>query len=371
MKKILISAGEASGDFYGAMLALEILRQKKKKISIIGFGGPKMKAAGIDIRVNPVEHAAIGFWEVIKNIFTHLELFFEAVSVLKKEMPDVLIVIDSPAFHMPLIRQAKKIGIKKIIYYSTPQVWVWKAKRIIELRKNTDLCIVVLPFEEKLLQAAGINAKYFGHPMAPYLTPAKPDAKRKIVGIFPGSRANEIKSFTEDILKACALIKLSVKNAEFVLFKADTVSDELLRPYIDKYQGLKIKVAGGADLKMKSSLSAAIAKSGTITLELAIMGVPMAIVYRVSASSYMMIKTMIKTKYVGLPNILLDKFAVKEFLQHEFKPDCVAHEIISILKDKKYAAKISADLDKLRVKRTDASKVVINIAKEIIREAQL
>jgi lipid-A-disaccharide synthase len=371
LKKILISAGEASGDFYGAKLALEILRQKKKNITIIGFGGPKMIGAGIDVKLNPVEHAAIGFWEVIKDIFTHIGLYLKAVDILKEEKPDVLIVIDSPAFHMPLIKQAKKIGVKKVIYYSTPQVWVWKPQRINELKKYTDLCVVVLPFEEKLLKDAGINARYFGHPMAPYLTPAKPSAGEKIVGIFPGSRVNEIKSFTEDILKACALVKLSLKNVKFVLFKADTIKDELISPYLEKYQGLKIKVAQGADLKMKSSLSAAIAKSGTVTLELAIMGIPMAIVYRVSGLSYLMMKNIIKLKYVGLPNILLDKPAVKEFLQHDFKPDKVGHEITAILKDKKYSAGIIRDLDKLRGRRADASKVVVNIAHEIIREASL
>ncbi len=371
MKKILISAGEASGDFYGAKLAGEILRVKKKKVSITGFGGPKMKESGIDIKLNQVEHAAMGFWEVIRNIFTHLGLYMKAVDLLKKEMPDVLIVIDSPAFHMPLIKQAKKIGIKKVIYYSTPQVWVWKPGRINELKKFTDLCIVVLPFEEKLLKDAGINARYFGHPMAPYLTPAKPSKREKIVGIFPGSRVNEVNSFTEDMLKACALIKLSMKNVKFVLFKAGTIRDELIKPYLDKYQGLGIKVADGTDLKIKSSLSAAIAKSGTITLELAIMGIPMAIVYRVSELSYLMMKNIIKLKYVGLPNILLDKPAVKEFLQHDFKADKVAHEIIAVLKDKKYATGIRADLDRLRVKPKDAKNVVVNIAKEIIREAVL
>lgn len=371
MKKILISAGESSGDFYGAKLAVELKRRKKGALSIIGFGGPKMRAAGIDIKVNPVEHAAIGFWEVIRNIFTHLGIFNQAVETIKKEMPDALLVIDSPAFHMPLIKKAKALGVKKVIYYSTPQVWVWKAKRINELKKYTDLCIVVLPFEEKLLKNAGINARYFGHPMAPYLTPAKPSAKEKVIGIFPGSRVNEVNSFTEDMLKACAFIRLSEKNARFILFKADTISFELLRPFLDKYHGLKIKVADGTDIKAKSSLTAAIAKSGTVTLELAIMGVPMAIVYRVSEISYHMMKNIIKLKYVGLPNILLDKPAVKEFLQHDFRPDNVGHEILKILKDKKYAAKIHADLDMLRVKKKDASKTVENTASAVIKEAGL
>lgn len=371
MKKILISAGEASGDFYGAKLAAEILRQRKNKVNIIGFGGPNMLASGLDIKINPVEHAAIGFWEVIKNIFTHLALYRKAVSIMKHEMPDVLIVIDSPAFHMPLIKQAKKIGIKKVIYYSTPQVWVWKFERIAELKKYTDMCFVVLPFEEKLLKKAGINAKYFGHPMAPYLTPAKPSSKQKIVGLFPGSRVNEIKAFTEDILKACALIKLSMNNVKFVIFQADTIKEENLRPYLDKYQGLKIHIAKGNDLKQKSSLTAAIAKSGTVTLELAIMGIPMAIVYKVSELSYIIMKNIIKLKYVGLPNILLNKEVVREYIQQNFRPDMVSREVITILKDKKHKNKILKDLSLLRVKSGKESKVVVNIAKAIIMETGL
>jgi lipid-A-disaccharide synthase len=369
--KIIISAGEASGDFYGACLAGQILKTKKGKVAISGFGGQKMKAAGVDVRLDTVSHASMGFWEVFVNIFTHLRLFNQAVKFIRQEKPDMLIVIDSPAFNMPLIEAARKNGIKKIVYYSTPQVWVWKPGRIKILKKNTDLCVVVLPFEEKILKDAGINAKYFGHPMAPYLSPAKPSSRRKLIGIFPGSRKNEIIHFFDDILKTCALIKLHLKKVDFILFQSDTISDAQIASYLQRYAGLRIKVVKGSDIKEKSSLTAAIAKSGTTTLELALMGVPMAVVYRISQLSFMIMKNLTGIKFVSLPNIILKKEVVKEFIQDDFKPENVSREMIKILSDKEYASKMRNNFKLLRKNNSRDSKVVVNIAAEIMREAGL
>lgn len=371
MKKILISAGEASGDFYGAELAKHLLAAKKGKVTLIGFGGAKMRAAGVDVRVDLVKHAVMGFWEVFKKLFTFMALFEDVFAVIKNEKPDVLVVIDNPGFHLRLIKKARQLGVKKIVYYITPQVWVWKYKRVKVLKKYTDLCIVALPFEKDILKKEGINVKYFGHPMSPYLKPAKASVKKKLIGIFPGSRQNEIKSFFEDILKSCALIKMNYAGAEFVLFKADTVDDSVIASYLKKYAGLKIRVVNGWDIKVKSSLSAAIAKSGTTTLELALMGIPMAVVYRLSGISYMIIKNMANGRFVSLPNIILDKEAVKEFIQRDFTPENVSHEILHILNDRRYESKIKKDFAVLRQEHGRSKDVVKKIAAEIACQAGL
>ncbi len=371
MKKILISAGEASGDFYGAELAKELRKKHGRKVEILGFGGPRMRAAGIDVRLDLVSHAAMGIWEVLVNIVTHLKLYKMALETVKNERPDCLVVIDSPSFHMPLIKDAKKAGIKKVVYYSTPQVWVWKKGRIKGLKKYTDLCIVILPFEEKILNEAGVRAKYFGHPMAPFMKPAKPSSSEKLIGIFPGSRKNEITGFFEDILKACALVRMNYKKAKFVLFKAETIDSELLQPLLNKYSGLKIEVAEGSNMGLKSSLHAAIAKSGTTTLELALMGVPMAIVYRIAAISYILIRPRAKGRFVGLPNIYLNKEVVKEFIQHELKPENVSAEILKIINNKAYSDSIKKDFSMLREKHGESKNVVKLIARAVASEAGL
>jgi lipid-A-disaccharide synthase len=371
LKKILISAGEASGDFYGAELAKQILKTHKNRVKIIGFGGAKMRAAGVDVKIDLVKHAVMGFWEVVKKLSDIVGVFNRACAILNEERPDALVVIDYPGFNLSIVKKAKALGVKKIIYYITPQVWVWKYNRIFTIKKHVDLCVVVLPFEKRIFEKEGIKVRYFGHPMAPYLTPAKPGAKEKLIGIFPGSRENEVKSFMEDILKACALIKLNYKNASFVLFQADTIKDGLIKPFLEKYPGLKIRTVSGWDIRTKSSLYAAIAKSGTTTLELALMGVPMAVVYRLAEASYWIIRSMAKGKYVSLPNIILDKPVVKEFIQHDFKAENVSRELLRILNDAKYAASIKKGLSGLNGSNVSSRDVVKNIAEAVSRESGL
>ncbi len=370
LKKILISAGEASGDFYGAELAKEIKKQDQKTV-LLGFGGPRMSAAGVDVRIDRVRHAVMGFWEVAKTIHIHLSQYFRAMSVIKREKPDILVVIDSPGFNLPLIKGARAAGVKKIIYYITPQVWVWKYGRIFLIKKYADLAIVILPFEEAIFKKEGIRARYFGHPAAPYI-PVKVKAGKAggVVGIFPGSRDNEIKYFFKDILKACEIIKGRRHGVKFLLFRADTVKGGLIEKYLDGYPRLKIKVVKGWDIKSRSRLSAAIAKSGTVTLELALLGVPEAVVYRLSSITYWIMKTMAKGKFISLPNIIQGREVVKEFIQRGLTPENTAKEVLRLLENRKYSDKMRAEFKKLRVKHGKSKDVVRNIAAAVLKEAR-
>ncbi len=367
MKKILISAGEASGDFYGAELAKEIYRQKGNKVGIMGFGGAKMRAAGVELKIDLVSHAVMGFWEVLLKIFDFVGIFGEAEKVLASEKPDCLIVIDYPGFHLRLIKKARELGVKKIIYYITPQVWVWKYNRVHTLKKYADYCITALPFEKGILEKAGVKAGYFGHPISPYLKRTALKKTGSTVGIFPGSRKNEIKSFFETILKSAALVKMNYGAVKFKLFRSDTISDAMLEPYLRKYQGLKIQVVGGWDLSSRAGLSAAIAKSGTTTLELALIGVPQAVVYRIAPVSYAIIRFMSKGKFVALPNIIKGREIVREFMQDDLKPEKVAAEILKILRDGKYSQKIRSEYATLKMNRGGASRVLHDIASAVIR----
>jgi lipid-A-disaccharide synthase len=366
LKKILISAGEASGDFYGAELAKEIYRQKKGAVKIIGFGGPKMAYAGVDMKLDLVAHAVMGFSEVLSKIFDFMRIFRDVKKIIRAEKPDCLIVIDYPGFHLRLIKEARRLGVKKIIYYITPQVWVWKYNRIYTLKKYADYCVTALPFEKPILEKAGISAGYFGHPVSPYLKRASVKKGPVTVGIFPGSRENEIKSFFEIILKSCALIKMNIKNVSFNLFRSDTIGAAVLAPYLEKYSGLKIKVLKGWDLGSRARLSAAIAKSGTTTLELALMGVPQAVVYRISPVSYAIMKTLSKGRFVSLPNIISGKEIVKEFIQNDFKPERVSAEILRIIRDKRYADAIRKGYGSLKL-GNGAKNVTARIAAAVIK----
>jgi lipid-A-disaccharide synthase len=351
LKKILISAGEASGDFYGAALTKEIL--KTSGVSVMAFGGPMMKEAGAEIKIELTKYALTGFSEIAGRFLEVAGVYLNAVKILKKEKPDVLVVIDYPGFNMRLIKDAKKAGIKKIVYYITPQVWVWKYKRIFTIKKYTDLCIVVLPFEKGIFEKVGANVRYYGHPMAEFINslPASANVSQaKTVGVFPGSRENEIRRFFDDILKACMLIKEKNGDVKFVLFKSGEIDMGLINEKISKFKGLEFEFRNGGDYAARKDLSAAIAKSGTTTLELGLLGIPMAVVYRVSRLSYLIMLRLIKNsfvKYVSLPNIILGKEAVREFVQDNFKPEVLAEEVCRLLNDAEYASEVRASLSEL------------------------
>ncbi|PKL91561.1 MAG: lipid-A-disaccharide synthase [Candidatus Goldiibacteriota bacterium HGW-Goldbacteria-1] len=347
--KILISAGEASGDNYGALLA-RALKKKNRGANIIGFGGRAMAASGVDVKIELTKFALVGFIEVVKKLKSIIGVYNRALEIIKLEKPDALVVIDYPGFHLKLIKDARALGVKKIVYYITPQVWVWKYKRIFKIKKYTDLCVVVYPFEEKIFAKEGINVRYFGHPLKEMI-PAVKKTKNKSgkvynVGIFPGSRENEIKQFIGPILEACSLTEQKVKRVKFTVFLASEADREFIQGRLSGYKGLVIEYKDGKDYAARAALDAAIAKSGTTTLELAMMGIPMAVVYRVNSLTFMMIKPMLTAKYAALPNIIAEKELVREFLQHNFKPEPVAEEIIRIITDKKYSVSIKASLKK-------------------------
>jgi len=347
--KILISAGEASGDNYGALLARAV-KKKDRKAQITGFGGPVMSGAGVDVKIELTRFALVGFAEVAKKIFSIINVYNKAVDIIKSEKPDVLVVIDYPGFHLKLIKDARKIGVKKIIYYITPQVWVWKYKRIFKIKKYADFCVVAYPFEEKIFTKEVIKARYFGHPLKEMIPkPGKiKKSKNKVynVGVFPGSRENEVKKFMDPILEACVLTAQKVKRVKFTVYLAEGTNRDFIMRKTAVLKNIAFEFKSGRDYASRSGLDAAIAKSGTTTLELAMMGVPMAVVYSVSPLTFMLAKPMLKSKFAALPNIIAEREIVKEFIQDGFKPALVADEIIKILTRPGYKKAVKDSLKK-------------------------
>ncbi len=371
LKKILISAGEASGDFYAALLSRELIKKTRGNINIIGFGGDMMKSAGVDVRINLLKYAIIGFVEVFLKIFAILFVYYKAVSILKKEKPDMLIVIDYPGFHLKLIKKAKKIGIGKVIYYITPQVWAWKYERIYQIKKYVDLAIVVLPFEKKIFEKENIKVKYPGHPIAEYLLKTKrkliKNGKNITIGIFPGSRKNEIKKIFPVILKSAILIFQKIKNAKFIIFKSHTIDVKTILKYFKRNDNLNIVITDGKE-KVNYKLDCAIAKSGTITLELALLKIPHLIVYKSSFFNYFLAKKMAKVSFIGLPNLILEKMIVKELIQYDLTPQNISEETYRIIKDRKYKMQMVKNfntLKKLLYKKNINKKIADIILKEI------
>jgi lipid-A-disaccharide synthase len=346
LEKILISAGEESGDLYASLLVKEIKKQRKN-IKIIGFGGPQLEKAGADLKINLLQIAIIGFWEVVLNFFKIISVILKAEKVLKKEKPDGLVVIDFPGFHLWLIKKAKQLGVKKIIYWITPQIWAWKYDRIKTIKKYCDLCIVVFPFEEDIFRKEKIPVRYFGHPLMEIIKNIKVSKQENNIGIFPGSREEEIKNFLPIILKSCVLLKENIPEARFLIFKSKSVKENFLNKFLSGYSELKIKIINGDDFVKRKSLSAAIVKSGTVTLENALLGIPMVVIYKISTISYLVIRKLLTIKFISLPNIIADRKIVPELTQNNFTSDKIYKEIMKIFRDKRYINYVKNEYKKI------------------------
>lgn len=366
MEKILISAGEESGDLYASILVKEI-KKCRKNIQILAFGGSRVKKAGADLKINLLKIAIIGFWEVLLNVFRIISVLIKAQKIIKMERPDALIVIDFPGFHLWLIKIARQFGVKKIIYWITPQVWAWKYDRIKTIKKYCDLCIVAFPFEKKIFEKENIPVKFFGHPVAEIIRSKKNKSNKKNIGIFPGSRNKEIKTFLPVILKACVLIKEKNPNIKFLLFKSKTADKNMLNKYIMKYKDLDIKIFEGDNFNIRGSLTAAIVKSGTVTLENVFLNIPMVVVYKISLISYFIIKTLIKIKFISLPNIIANREIVPELIQSDFTPQKIYEKIDVIINDKKYDDSIRKEYERIQ-KKIYKKNTIKKSAKAILKE---
>ena len=350
MINILISAGEASGDFYGAEIAKLLKAKLKNRARIIGFGGDKMRAAGVDVKIGLAGQAVFGFWEVLTRGREILASFRKAVKIIKEEKINLLVVIDYPGFHLALIKEAKKAGVDKVVYYIPPQVWAWKYKRIYSIKKYADLVIVKMPFEEGVYRKAKIKAKYFGHPLAEHMMKQHNFSKGKkgvrTIALYPGSRKGEIKRLLKPMLEAAVLIRKKFKKTSFVIVKADSVPRALIENIVSKYTGLDPAIFEQGVKIPKPAC--AIAKSGTTTLELALLGIPEVVVYKVAWFDYFLIKLMAKAKMIALPNIIAGKLIVRELIQGDVTPENISGEVIKILSERKYSLNILNEFAKIK-----------------------
>ncbi|ACM20457.1 lipid A disaccharide synthase [Geotalea daltonii FRC-32] len=350
-RKIMISAGEASGDMYGAVLAREI-SALDFKTAFIGMGGPGMRAAGVETVVDANEMAVVGLVEVIAHFPVIVKAFNTLKNILHSDPPDLLILIDYPDFNLRLAKVAKKAGVK-VLYFISPQVWAWRAGRVKKIGRVIDQMAVLFPFEVPYYEREQVPVTFVGHPLLdmvrPTMTKAEATTKfgladgRRVIGLFPGSRRGEIKSLFPVILQSARLLKDRHPDIEFVLPLASSLKREELQPSLDA-SGLEIKVVENATHDVIQVCDAIITVSGTVTMEIAILGVPMVIIYKVSPFTYAVGKRLIKVDHIGICNIVAGERAVKELIQHDAEPEKIAAEITAILEDTEYAIKIRKSL---------------------------
>jgi len=366
MKKIFIIAGEPSGDLHGSLLVKE-LKSRDPEIQFYGLGGEKMRSAGVDIYYDLASSAIVGFFDVIKRLSFFKKLFYEILTKIKESRPDAVIFIDYPGFNLKLAKEVKKLDIKTI-YYISPQLWAWREKRIEIIKKYVDKMFVFFEFEKEFYRKFGVEVEFIGHPFLETIKPSLTeeeflgkynlDKDKKRLFIMPGSRENEFKKHMPTIIESLSNISKDQKLDLLLL-----IPNHLSR-LIDKNTANLFKIITDDAYNGIHHSSFGIVASGTATLEAAIIGNPFLIIYKTSLINYLILKPMIKIKYVGMVNLILGKEAMPELIQNNFRSKNITEQLNRILTDKDYYSDLKNHL--LEFKSKLGNKGAISKAAESI-----
>jgi lipid-A-disaccharide synthase len=355
--RIMIVAGEASGDQHAADLFLE-LKKEFPAVTALGMGGRNMRDAGIDIRFDSTDIAVIG----VDGLFRKLPKIRRALRLMRRlvceEKPDLLICVDYKEFNFKLARHAKSCGVR-VLFYVSPQVWAWRPGRVKKYGRVIDHMAVIFPFEVPFYQEHRVPVTFVGHPLADKVRPSLGKAEsmavmglnpeRPIVGLLPGSRGAEIRRLLPVIEKAVRELRKKIPGIQFVVVQASTVTDSQIGEFLDTCDSDLIVVKKNIYDAIQCC-DAVVTTSGTATLEVALLGIPMVIVYKVGPLTYWLGRLLVRISFIGLPNIVAGKRIVEELVQHRATPGAICQEIRKILSDAAYASEISANLLKVREK---------------------
>lgn len=330
-------AGEASGDLHGSNLAKALL-EKDNEAVIQGWGGDLMRNARVTITKHYKELAFMGFAEVVKNIRTIFKNFRLCKEDISQFQPDTIVLIDYPGFNLRMAKWAKEQGYK-VVYYISPQIWAWKESRIHSIKKYVDEMIVILPFEKDFYKKHNYEVHYVGHPLLKLINDFKEKnsvdevmgelgfTDSKIIALLPGSRKQEISIKLPIMLGAVK----HFPNYQFVVAKAPGTDESFYKDIISRYSN--VSTLENKTYQLLSIAEAALVTSGTATLETALFKVPEIICYKGGNISYQLAKRLIKIKYIGLVNLILDRPLVKELIQNELNEENIVKELSTILID--------------------------------------
>ena len=340
VSKIFVVAGEASGDAHAGRMISQ-LKQLDPTIQVRGIGGDNMRQAGADIEFDFSQLAVMGLLEVLKKYRQIKKIFNQTVDLLKTDRPDLLVLVDYPGFNLKLAKQAKKLGIP-VLYYISPKIWAWRAGRIKTIKQVVDHMAVLFPFEVDIYKEADVPVNCVGHPLVDAVkrTHSTEQAKsqfglepqRRVVGLFPGSRHSEVNNLLPIMIKAAEKISQRYGDIDIVMPMAPGLDKAIVAPILAQ-SDIDIKVVEGDFYQLTSACDAIIAASGTVTLEIALLGVPHFITYRVAPLSYKILSRFILIPYVGLCNIVTGKNVIKELLQDDVTVERLTNEISAMLDD--------------------------------------
>ena len=345
MTKVFISAGEASGDLHAAALTRAILQQEPTAQGF-GMGGDALAAAGGEVVFNYKDYSVMGFVEVLQALPRLFGLKKAFRRLMEERRPDVFVTVDYPDFNMRVAKEAKALGIP-VFSYIPPSAWAWRRGRARDVARLAAKVACIYPFAAKVYQEAGATVEFVGNPLVdivqPTLSPQEGEAfigKRPghpVVLLLPGSRVKEITGVLPVMLQALPMIREKRPEVDFVLQKAPSIERELLQSILAT-SAVPVKVVEGRNYDVMAASDAALATSGTVTLEAALCGLPSVICYMASPLSMWIAKRMVYVKYIGLPNILAGREILPELIQEKMTPDHMAASILHFLEPEAAAA---------------------------------
>ncbi len=341
--KIFVSAGEASGDLHGSRLVEEIFR-RNPATRVDAMGGARLRAAGANILVDYQDLALIG----VVQVFAKSRAIYGAWNRLRRHLeahrPDLVVLIDFPDFNFLLGRAAHALGLK-VFYYISPQVWAWRPGRVRSLRRFVDAMAVILPFEEAFYRQRGMSVAFVGHPLVDEIHSVEDkETCRRALGLgsetviclLPGSRTGEIRTFLPLLMESAARLKTVCPSAEILLGVAPGLDPDWIASLVRR-TSVPVRPIHGDTYRAIRAADVAVAVSGTVTLESALLGTPAVVVYKVSALEYHLARKLIRVPYIALPNVILGRRVLPELIQDEARPERIVEEVLHLIRNSERA----------------------------------
>ncbi len=351
--RLLVSCGEVSGDLYASEL-LRLLRETRPELTAFGLGGDGLLAQRARLIAHVRELAVMGLLEIVRSLGRLRAIMRQLLAEVDRERPDLALLVDYSGFNLRLARELRKRGVP-IVYYVSPQVWAWRRGRLKTMRETIERIMVLFPFEPPIYEAAGIPVTFVGHPLVDLVRPAADpagllselglDPVRPLVAILPGSRAQEIRYNLPPLAAAVRRMRAERPGLQFAVAAAPTLPRALFE---DNLSGVEVPIVVGRTHALLGAAQLGLVASGTATVEAALLGTPMIVVYRVSPLSYAIGRRFVRVPHFAMVNLIAGRRVVAELIQRDFTAERVSAEALALLGAPERLATMRADLAEVR-----------------------
>jgi lipid-A-disaccharide synthase len=351
--ELLISAGEASGDMYAARLATAL--RARADVRFFGMGGPHMREAGVDIVVDSADVALVGLLEVVHEMPALNRAWRRLLAETRRRKPALAILTDFPGFHLHLSRALKHKGVRNV-YFVCPQFWAWRPRRVNLVRRRFERGLCIFPFEVDFYRKHGVQVDWIGHPLvdqvhapmsrAEFAAQHDLDAAKPILALLPGSRAGELAQHMPILMEAAAKLHAAAPERQFALALASGLTPPQVQPFLRA--DVPIHIVSGSTYEVLAASDIAVVSSGTATVEAALIGAPMVVVYRVAPLTAWIARRLVRTPYFAMVNLIAGKRAVPELIQENFTPERVIQEVERLLASSEARDEMRRDLAVVR-----------------------